>query len=154
MRLPCHTIDRHKKPIYMNTQLKDVISKLILVTLLFTAVITAQAQTPAIVAGEKETPAFVKYIGTQDDMFVFTVAYSNPEGTAFTIIVKDQEGDKLYQSTFKEKDFNRQFRLPTSDKNSKVVFIFRDAKGNDMAKAFEIKVNSRYIDEVAVKKLK
>jgi hypothetical protein len=138
----------------MNTQLKAVISKLIFVTLLGSTVMAVQAQTTAPVAGEKEIPAFVKYIGAQDDMFVFNVAYQNPQGTSFTVIVKDQDGNQLYQSTFKEKDFNRQFRLPKDDKNSKVVFIFRDARGNDIARSFEIKVSSRYVDDIAVKRLK
>jgi hypothetical protein len=138
----------------MNTQRKAVISKLIFVTLLCSVLIAvqAQAQTTAPVAGEQATPAFVKYIGTQDDMLVFRVAYQNPQGTSFNITVKDQDGIQLYQSTFKEKDFNKQFRLPKDDKNSKVVFLFRDASGNDIARSFEINVSSRYVDEIAVKR--
>ncbi|MDP4244628.1 MAG: hypothetical protein Q8932_02160 [Bacteroidota bacterium] len=143
----------------MNTQIKAVISKLIFVTLLSVAVIAAQAQvqaqvqSPAPVAGEKGSPAQVKYIGTQEDLFVFSVAYQNPQGTPFGIVVKDQDGSQLYQSTFRDKDFNKQFRVPRGDKDSKVVFIFRNDKGNEFERSFEIKVSSRYVDEIAVKKL-
>jgi hypothetical protein len=136
----------------MNTKLKAVFSKLTFGILFLITVCSAQAQTAVPIAVEKETPSTVKYLGMQDDMVIFSVAYQNPDGSPFSVIVKDQDGTQLYQSVFKEKDFNKQFRLPRADK-SKVVFIIRDFKGSDIAKTFEINVNTHYIAEVAVKKV-
>lgn len=136
----------------MHTQLKAVIGKCIAVTLLFTIVIAAQAQTSSTYAAASDEPATVQYIGTQDDMFLFNVSYKNPGGSTFTMIVKDQDGTALYRSTFHEKDFNRQFRLPKTDDRGKYVFVFRNASGRDLAKTFEINVNRRYVDNNGVKR--
>jgi hypothetical protein len=146
----------------MNTQLTSVLSKLIFGTLLFLAVAPANAQSPfsvvaavrpsASVAGDKDSMAMVKYLGLQDDMIIFNISYKNPGGAAFSVVVQDEEGSQLYQSVFKEKDFSKQFRLPRTDR-SKVVFIIRDLKATELARVFEINVNSHYIDEVAVKKV-
>jgi hypothetical protein len=136
----------------MYTKLKAVLSKLTFGTFFLITVFSAQAQSASTTPSEKETPAAVKYLGTQDDMVIFSVAYQNPDGSPFSVIVKDQDGTQLYQSIFKEKDFNKNFRLPRADK-SKVIFIIRDFKGSDIAKTFEINVNSHYIAEVEVKKV-
>jgi hypothetical protein len=136
----------------MNMNRKAVFSKLTFGILLLLTVCAAQAQTAVPIAVDKEILSTVKYIGMQDDMVIFSVAYQNPNGLPFSVILKDQDGTQLYQSIFKEKDFNKQFRLPRADK-SKVVFIIRDFKGSDIAKTFEINVNRHYIAEVAVKKV-
>jgi hypothetical protein len=146
----------------MNTQLTAVLSKLTFGTLLFLAIASANAQSPspivtpvqpsAPVAGDKDTMAMVKWLGTQDDMILFNVTYKNPGGSPFSVIVKDEEGTQLYQSVFKEKDFSKQFRLPGADR-SKIVFILRDLKATGLARVYEINVNRRYIDEVAVRKI-
>jgi len=99
-----------------------------------------------------DTTATVKYLGTQDDMLVFNVAYSNPEGGRFLLTVKDQDGTQLYQSLFSERSFYKQFRLPKSDKD-RIVFIFRDSRDAEIVKAFDVNINSRFIREVAVKKI-
>jgi hypothetical protein len=136
----------------MKKQITTALSKLGFAALFFIAVIAVQAQSPASVAGEKEDPATVKYLGLQDDMVVFNVAYTNPHGDKFSIIVKDQDGTQLYQVVYNDKNFYKQFRLPRADK-SKLTFIIRNYREADIAKTFEINVNTRYIEDVAVKKI-
>jgi hypothetical protein len=100
----------------------------------------------------KEDSSLVRYLGTQDDLVVFNVAYKNPQGAAFSLVVKDQDENELYRNTSSEKNFNKQFRLPRADR-SRLTFIIRGNKEADIVKTFEINVNSRYIEDVAVKKL-
>ncbi len=94
----------------------------------------------------------IKYFGTQDDMVVFNVSYANPGGNKFQVIIKDQDGTQLYQNIFNDKTFYKQFRLPRADKD-KIVFVIHNGKEADVVKTFEINVNSRFVQEVAVKKL-
>lgn len=136
----------------MNATLTAGLSKLTFGTLFFLAVVTVQAQSPASVAGDKQDSALVKYMGEQDDMIVFNVAYKNPGGAPFDVIIKDQDLATIYQGTFRDKDFYKQFRLPRADRN-KITFLIRNFKNADMAKTFEININSRYIQDVAVRKL-
>ncbi|HZE86131.1 MAG TPA: hypothetical protein VE035_17550, partial [Puia sp.] len=98
------------------------------------------------------SPLEVKYLGAQEDMIVFNVAYKNPSGDKFSIIVKDQDGSQLYQVVYNEKSFAKQFKLPRADKD-KITFIIRNYKEADIAKSFAINVNSRFVEDFAVKKL-
>jgi len=112
---------------------------------------TVSAQSTAIGAGQPEN-ATIKYLGFQEDMIVFNVAYANPEGNKFQVIVKDQDGTQLYQNIFSDKSFYKQFRLPKADRD-RLVFIIRNGKDADVVKTFEVNVNSRIMQEVSVRKL-
>jgi hypothetical protein len=140
-----------KNPFYMKKFLTAVFGKLVLGSCLILTVATAQAQTIVPGSGQSES-ATVKYLGTQDDMIVFNVSYANPEGSKFQLSIKDQDGTQLYQNIFNEKTFYKQFRLPKADKD-RIVFVIRNGKDADMVKSFEVNVNSRFIQEIAVKKL-
>ncbi len=135
----------------MKQLLTAVSGKLIPGLCLILTAATVQAQTLTAGGGQTES-VIVKYFGTQDDMLVFNVSYANPESSKFQVIVKDQDGTQLYQNIFNEKTFYKQFRLPRADKD-KIVFVIRSGKEADVVKTFEINVNSRFIQEVAVKKL-
>ncbi len=96
--------------------------------------------------------ASIKYLGSEDEMLLFNVSYTNPQGSKFIVSVKDQDGTVLYQNQFKEKTFYKQFRLPKSDRD-RIVFILHNGRDADVVKTFEVNVNSRFVQEVAVKKL-
>jgi hypothetical protein len=137
----------------MKPQFKAVIGKVALGTSFLLALVTAQAQTltPLPVDSQSEN-ATVKYLGTQDDMVVFNVSYNNPDGSKLMLIVKDQDGSPMYSNSFSDKSFYRQFRLPKTDKD-RIVFVFRDGRDADVIKTFEINVSSRFVREVAIKKV-
>jgi hypothetical protein len=97
-------------------------------------------------------PVTVRYLGAQDDMLVFNVYYDNPQGTKFTVAIRDQNGTQLYQDNFKDKLFYRQFRLPKADKD-RVVFVIRSGEEAPVVKTFAVNVSSRLVREVAIKKL-
>jgi hypothetical protein len=135
----------------MKPQLKAALGKFIVGTFFVLALAPAQAQTVTSKDGQNDN-ALVKYLGTQDDLVVFNVSYSNPDGNKFTLIVKDQDGLSLYSNSFTEKSIYKQFRLPKSDKD-RIVFVFRDGHDADIVKTFEINVNSRFVREVAIKRV-
>lgn len=135
----------------MKKLLTAVFGKLVPGFCLILVVATAQAQTIVSGAGQSES-VIVKYLGTQDDMIVFNVSYANPEGSKFQLIIKDQDGTQLYQNIFNEKTFYKQFRLPKADKD-RIIFVIRNGKEAEVVKTFEVNVNSRFVQEVAVRKL-
>ena len=85
-------------------------------------------------------------------MILFNVSYPNPDGARFVLTVKDQDGTQLYQNVSTEKGFYKQFRLPKTDK-SKITFTLRNGREADIVKSFEINVNSRFVEDIAVKKI-
>src|SRR5882762_9130567 len=106
-----------------------------------------KAQTASPDSTGMETPALIRYLGTQEDMVVFNISYNNPQGSAFNLLVRDQDGAELYQHMFREKNFYKQFRLPKAE-GSKLSFIIRNGKEADIVKTFEINVNSRMVQDV------
>lgn len=135
----------------MKSLFKAVFGKLILGTTFVMTFAAAHAQEASSRDGQNEQ-ATVKYLGTQEDMIVFNVSYSNPEGNKFQLTIRDQDGSPLYQNTFSDKSFYKQFRLPKTDKD-RLVFVFHNIHDADVVKTFEINVNSRFVHEVAIKKL-
>jgi hypothetical protein len=134
----------------MKSYLIAAISKFCLGALFFFAVSTVRAQSGGVTT--KEEPVTVKYLGAQDDMVVFNVSCPNPSGNRFSLIVKDQDGNPLYQGTFAEKAFYKQFRLSKADR-SRITFLVRTNREADVIKSFEINVNSRFVADVDIKKL-
>jgi len=122
--------------------------KLSLAAAFLSVLSSAKAQS----TGGTDNAATVKYLGTQDDMLVFDISYTNPTNGKFQVVIKDQDGTAVYQNVFSEKTIYKQFRLPKSEKD-RVVFVIRDYKDADIVKTFDINVNSRIIREVAVQKV-
>jgi hypothetical protein len=132
--------------------------KLIPAILFLLVAATTQAQSgvtsaPQMNAPQIEDSSLVKYLGTQDDLVLFNVAYKNPQGAVFNLVVKDQDGNELYKNVYHDKNFFKQFRLPRADR-SRITFIIRSSKETEIVKTFEINVNSRYVEDIAIKKLK
>jgi hypothetical protein len=136
----------------MKQSISAVFGKLTFGTLFLLSVAAANAQSTTSGAGPTDNATMVKYLGTQDDMIVFNVAYDNPQGSKFLVTIKDQDGNQLYQRFYSDKSFYKQFKLPKTDKD-KVVFIFRNGQEAPIVKTFAVNVNSRFVQEVAIKKV-
>ena len=132
----------------MKTRVMSAISKLTLGVLLFTSVAATEAQAATVNPGDKITE--VKYVGTSDDAVVFNVSVDNPTGGKFSVIVLDEQGDKLFEEIYTDKKFDKRFKLPKAEKN-KLTFVIRNFKTADIKQSFEI--NTKYTEDVVVTKL-
>lgn len=135
----------------MKSLFNAVFGRYVLGAMFVMTLATAHAQSATAGDGQNEK-ATVKYLGTQDDMIVFNVAYANPEGNRFELDIKDQDGSMVYQNSFTDKSFYKQFRLPKTDKD-RIFFVFRNSHDADVVKTFEVNVNSRFVHAVAIKKI-
>jgi hypothetical protein len=134
-------------------------SRLTLAIALVLTIGTATAQTAATGAQTKVAgavpgadPAMVKFLGAQDDMLVFNVSYSNPQGKRLVVLIMDERGNRLYQDMFRDKSFFRQFKVPKTDKDL-ITFVFRDGQDAPVEKRFAVNIDSHFVQEVAIKKL-
>jgi len=135
----------------MKSQFNAVFGRFVLGAIFVMTFATAHAQSVAAGDGQNEK-ATVKYLGIQDDMIVFNVAYTNPESNRFELVIKDQDGSMVYQNSFTDKSFYKQFRLPKTDKD-RIFFVFHNNHDADVVKTFEVNVNSRFVHSVAIKKI-
>jgi hypothetical protein len=136
----------------MKSFFNAAVGKLIFGTFFLLSVATTHAQSTAPGAALVSDSATVRYLGMQDDLLIFNVSYDNPKGNKFVVAVKDQDGTQLYQNLFKDKAFNKQFRLPKTD-GDKVIFVIRNGQDAPIVKTFTVNVDSRFVQEVAIKKL-
>jgi hypothetical protein len=120
-------------------------------TLFLLSTLSVHAQSTPPGSGQQEKTVMVTYLGTQEDLLVFNVSYDNPEGVKFLVTLKDQDGTQLYQHYYTDKSFFKQFMVPKAD-NDKIVFTIRNGQEAALVKTFEIKVDSHYIREIAIRK--
>lgn len=130
--------------------MKKLLSTTILSGLLLLATSAFRAQGFAPAQGSVRDSTTIRYLGTQDDQVIFHIAHVNPQGSSFNLIVRDQDGSELYQHSFHDRIFNKQFRLPRTDK-SKLSFIIRSGR-DEIVRSFEI--DTRVIEDVVVTQLK
>ncbi|HEV2479584.1 MAG TPA: hypothetical protein VGS79_07960 [Puia sp.] len=135
----------------MKSLFNAVFGRFVLGAMFVMTLATAHGQSAAAGDGQNEQ-ATVKYLGTQDDMIVFNVAYANPGGNRFELTIKDQDGSMVYENSFTDKSFYKQFRLPKADKD-RIFFVFHNNHDADVVKTFEVNVNSRFVHAVAIKKI-
>jgi hypothetical protein len=128
------------------------INRLTLGIILLLTVGTASAQNGPGAAVRSSESAVVRYQGAQDDMLVFNVSYSNPEGKKFVILITDQNGNQLFEDIFRDRSFFRQFKVPKVDEDL-ITFVFRRGQDAPVEKRFAVNINSHLIKEVAIKKL-
>jgi hypothetical protein len=132
----------------MKKTIISAISKLTLGIALCTASIGVHAQS---LNNSDEKNAQIKYLGVSDDAMVFNVAYKNPNGSKFSIVVLDQDGTPLFQEVYSDKKFDKHFKLPKTY-NDKVTFVIRNFKDTDFKQSFEI--NTHITEDLVVTKVK
>jgi len=134
----------------MKKQIMVTIAKFTAAGLLLFTVATTQAQTTTNASTEKNTN--VKYVGTQDDVILFNVSVDNPNGSKFSVIVTNNEGNQLFQEVYNDKKFDKRFRLPKSE-TGKLTFVVRNFKdASDDVHSFE--VTDRIVEDVVVSAVK
>lgn len=117
-------------------------------TILFLSATSAQIPVAAAI---HENTAFVKYIGADNESYVFNVAYNNENGDRFLLTIINGSGDTIFAGTYNEKKFDKRFRLQ-KEGNDKLNFVIKNLKDNSR-QTFEIKSTTQTIEDVVVRKI-
>lgn len=116
---------------------------------------SATAQTVNLTDSASTTKAaVVKHIGTEGNNQYFQVLMDNDKGDKFSLAIKDEDGNTLFQEVYNDKKFDKKFQLQKEDVNDteKLVFIIRTLK-DGISQSFEISKNVRTVEYVTVNKL-
>ena len=113
--------------------------------ILFLSASSAQVPVPAAI---HENAAFVKYVGADNESYVFNVAYNNENGDKFLLTIINGSGDIIFAGTYSEKKFDKRFRL-LKEGNDKLNFVIKNLKDNSR-QTFEIKSTTQTIEDVVV----
>ncbi len=98
----------------------------------------------------KEEPV-IKLLGKTFDSNFFQVKFNNAAGDKYLVTVKEKNGPVLFQETYKEEKFEKNFRIPRTTDES-FVFILRNIKTNK-SETFVIDTNTKVVEEVVIKKV-
>lgn len=85
-----------------------------------------------------EDQVSVKYQGTKDNSLVFKVEFTNPTAEKFSLIIKDDNGDVVYNQQFTDANFSKTVLFQNADTEIHPVFIIRSANGSDIVRQFAV----------------
>jgi len=139
-----------KKHILNFTNLRRGTGKWMLAALISATALATQAQTGSSSEGIARS-ASIKYVGNENDQQSFVVSYPNEEGNRFNLTISDPSGNKLYQATYTDKNFNKVFTVPGLEEG-KLIFIFRDSKTNSV-QTYEVNTTVKRYNEVKVRRI-
>lgn len=101
------------------------------------------------VTGEKTA---VQYTGSFTDALMFQVHVKNETASEFRLTVKDDNDEILFVKSYKDADYNKQFKLLKGDQYSSVYYFTITSGNKEIEQTYVVNTTSRIVDEVAVTK--
>lgn len=84
-----------------------------------------------------EEQVSVKYQGTKENNIIFKVEFSNPTNEKFSLIIKNDNGDIVYNQQFTDANFSKSVFFQNTDTEIHPVFIIRTAS-NTVVRQFSV----------------
>ncbi|BAV05652.1 hypothetical protein [Filimonas lacunae] len=107
---------------------------------------------------EKETTTVsekqvtIQYTGYNENSVVFRVSFDNPTAQKFSLIIKNEAGDILYQGQYNEANFTKAVHLLKEADEMNPTFVIR--VGNQrIERSFKVNSTSSSSEDVVVTKL-
>ena len=112
---------------------------------------------PVVMANDiKPTvPVELKFVGNVDEKLLFQLNFTgNLEESEFTIIITDEEGNRLYREVLKGQNFSKRYLLNTEEIwGNELRFEVSSSKSYKTA-VFKVNRQARLVENVVVNKLK
>jgi hypothetical protein len=98
--------------------------------------------------------ASIKHISTTNDKVIFQLSLENEAGERFSVSIRDNDGNTLFQDFYSDKKFDKKFVFEKSADMSKLTFIVRSLKDNT-SQVFEVNTVPRVVEnyDVSIRKL-
>jgi len=94
----------------------------------------------------------VQYTGSNDNSVMFRVKFQNTAAQKFSLIIKNDVGDVVYQDQFNTADFNKAVHILKDGEFNKATFIIR-VGNQQIEQRFVINRNTEVVENVVVTKL-
>ncbi|GGH74677.1 hypothetical protein HNQ91_004754 [Filimonas zeae] len=93
----------------------------------------------------------VQYAGYNDNSVVFRVKFDNPTAQKFSLIIKNDAGDVLFQGRYNDSTFNKAIHILKEESEMNPTFIIR--VGNQkIEQTFSVTSNTDVVQDVVVTK--
>ena len=117
----------------------------------------AMAASPAVHAGEKNpsVPVEMKFAGFINNQPMFLLNFSgNAQQDEFTITINDDYGNSLYRENIKGENFMMKFLLNTDEIEDDTLLFNVYSKKTKQSVTYAVNRNSRFVEDVAISKVK
>ncbi len=92
----------------------------------------------------------LKYLGNSAEGLEFDVKYNNVSGKYFSFVIKDENGEVLFEQSYNNKQFSKKVQLPSiADVKSLTFSIVSDK--NKLVQSKQVKITTNIIEDVLVK---
>ena len=102
------------------------------------------------VDSSKSNKLEVKYLGNHNDNLEFDVHYNNVKGNSFDFVVKDEDGEVLFEKEYNSKQFHKKVQLSKIDDLKKLSFSIVSDNDN-VVQTKEILIKTQFVEDVLVK---
>lgn len=92
----------------------------------------------------------VQYTGSTEDAVMFNIKFENPSAQKFWLIIKNNDGEVLFQQQFSETHFNKNIQFVRESEEMNPTFIIRSGK-QEIKHSFAI--NRTLVENVVVTKM-
>ena len=98
--------------------------------------------------------ASVKHISTTTDKVIFQLSLDNENGERFSVSIRDNDGNTLFQDYYTDKKFDKKFIFDKNEDLKKLTFVIRSLKDNSV-QVFEVNTVPRVVEnyDVSIRKL-
>ena len=114
------------KPVFANFNLRKSASVLAAAALLTLGTAKANAN-PIIekIISPTDKEVNVTFVGTTDNSLVFHLNFDNKSGEKFSLIIKNDAGEVVYQATYNDIHFEKNIRIQKEDSEMHPTFVIR-----------------------------
>lgn len=103
--------------------------------------------TPAF-AADGQRPV-IRFISSDEQSLLLNIKLDNEKGAAFTLYVKDEEGNLLYSKQINETHLNVNLRL-LKDENSRSFVIGIKSNDRSITKSFIVTPVTKFVDDAII----
>ncbi len=101
-------------------------------------------------ANKEKEASIVQYEGTTDRGIIFNVKYENATASPFILIIKNENGEVIYQQQYTDKSFDKKVLLTKESGDAHLTFVIKSASGS-LKQSFDITTSTKTVEEVVVK---
>ena len=116
----------------------------------FTAGAAVHPSNIEILSGDKSS---VQFAGSTGDALLFKVNINNEKSDAFTVTIKNENGDLLFSKSFSEANFQKQFKLLKGEQDGDRYYLSITSDNKNLEETYVISASTRMVDDVEINKL-
>jgi len=130
-------------------------NKRLLVIAFFTVFSVAASPAARANDGNNPLPVELKFIGNINNQQIFQLNFTgNAEENDVVITIRDEAGNALYRENIKAENFYKKFLLNNDEIGDGLLRFEVTSKRSNKTVVFEVKRQSRLVEEIVVNKVK